>query len=372
MTERAAHAVRVIDTGLAAGAYNIAFDQALIDLHRAGTIPDTLRFLRFTPSALIGRHQILAHEIDIEFCRARGIAIARRITGGGALYLDGDQLGWELVCRRKRFGALSLAAVGERICTAAAVGLTTLGVPVRFRPRNDLEVDGRKIGGTGGFYDGDTLFFQGTFLLGLDSATMFEVLRVPAAKRARRPDASPAARVIGLRDLLGSATPDIAAVRSALSRGLAAELGLELVDDVVGSAESAHAAHLQASELGTWDFIDALPATRGQIHGSATRTTPGGTVHAQVRLHDRGEPCIASVTVSGDFFVTPPRLVFDLEAMLRDQRVAMIESVVAEHFARHRPELLSIDAAVLAEVVREAAVAAVESRVQSECVAAAD
>ena len=43
----------------------------------------------------------------------------------------------------------------RRICEAAALGLNKLGVPARYRPRNDLEVDGRKISGTGGFFDGD-------------------------------------------------------------------------------------------------------------------------------------------------------------------------------------------------------------------------
>ncbi len=51
---------RVIDTGLRAGRANIAFDQALIEAHKAGEIPDTVRFLTFPPSALVGRHQSLS------------------------------------------------------------------------------------------------------------------------------------------------------------------------------------------------------------------------------------------------------------------------------------------------------------------------
>ncbi|MBI3371675.1 MAG: lipoate--protein ligase family protein, partial [Betaproteobacteria bacterium] len=79
---------RVIDTGVRNGRTQIAFDQALIELHREGRVPDTVRFLRFEPSALVGRHQAIGQELKLDFCRANGVALVRRITGGGAIYLD--------------------------------------------------------------------------------------------------------------------------------------------------------------------------------------------------------------------------------------------------------------------------------------------
>ncbi len=56
---------RVIDTGLRDGRMNIAFDQAMIEAHKEGDIPDTIRFLRFPPTALLGRHQALGREIRL-------------------------------------------------------------------------------------------------------------------------------------------------------------------------------------------------------------------------------------------------------------------------------------------------------------------
>ena len=84
---------RVVDTGVLEGRFNIAIDQAMIEEHQAGRIPDTFRFMRFPPTALIGRHQALRQEVDVDHCRAHGIGIVRRITGGGAIYLDEGQLG---------------------------------------------------------------------------------------------------------------------------------------------------------------------------------------------------------------------------------------------------------------------------------------
>ena len=190
--------VRVIDTGLRPARWNIAFDQALIELHRDGRIPDTIRFLRFPRSALVGRHQALAREIHLDWCRANGVEIARRITGGGAIWFEPAHLGWELVLPRSALGP-SLDAAAERICEAAAAGLRRLGLDAAFRPRNDIEVGGRKISGTGGFFDGGTLFYQGTVLCDLDLEAMAGALVLPVEKLGRRGLAALAERVTTVR-----------------------------------------------------------------------------------------------------------------------------------------------------------------------------
>ena len=134
---------RIIDTGVREGRANIAFDAALIEARQDGLVPDTIRFLRFPPTALIGRHQDLSREVDLDFCNDHGVGLVRRITGGGAIYLDESQLGWELVFERSALGVATLPEVTEKICDAIASGLSRLGVDARFRPRNDNEVDGR-------------------------------------------------------------------------------------------------------------------------------------------------------------------------------------------------------------------------------------
>lgn len=60
--------VRVIDTGIRRGRENVAFDQALIEARNEGRVPETIRFLRFRPSALVGLHQILSHEVRLFYC----------------------------------------------------------------------------------------------------------------------------------------------------------------------------------------------------------------------------------------------------------------------------------------------------------------
>ncbi len=115
---------RVIDTGVRDGRAQIAFDEALIELHREARSPDTIRFLRFPPTVLIGRHQAVSHEVRLDHVRGNGIGLVRRITGGGAIYLDEGQVGWEIVLSRKRLPMPALGDYTRAICEAVARGLS--------------------------------------------------------------------------------------------------------------------------------------------------------------------------------------------------------------------------------------------------------
>jgi lipoate-protein ligase A len=106
--------------------------------------------------------------------------------------------------------------VTRRICEAFALGLNKLGVPARYRPRNDLEVDGRKISGTGGFFDGSLIFYQGTLLIDFDASRIAACLNVPAEKLAKRELDSATKRVITMREVLGDKLPDLKAIYDGL------------------------------------------------------------------------------------------------------------------------------------------------------------
>ncbi|MDP6951248.1 MAG: lipoate--protein ligase family protein, partial [Alphaproteobacteria bacterium] len=325
---------RVIDTGLRGARENIAFDQALIDARAQGDIPDTIRFLRFRESALVGIHQVLSHEVRLDHCHEHGIEVARRITGGGGLYLDTGQLGWELVFDRKTLGLKRLDEITRRICEAAALGLSKLGVEAHFRPRNDIEVDGRKISGTGGVFDGDVVFFQGTLLVDFDVERMIAALKVPVDKLARHDAASVRQRVTCLRELLGDTLPDQDALQQALLDGFAEDLGIAPAWSETTAAEEALACTLHDEEIGGDDFVamrDVPEAGDGVVSASLTRRA--GTLRADIRLEGSHDERIREVLLTGDAFVSPTRTLYDLEAALRGVAAANAGDAVEAFFA---------------------------------------
>ncbi len=337
---------RVVDAGVREGRFNIALDQAMIECHQAGLVPDSIRFIHFPPTALVGRHQELGTELDLDYCRAHDIAVGRRITGGGAIYLDEGQLGWALVFARRTLGSAALGDVAQAICEAVAVGLGRFGLDARYRPRNDIEVGGRKVSGTGGFYDGDTLIYQGTVLVELNPDRMLGALRVPCAKLAKRGLDSAAQRVVTLRELLGERTPTMAELEAALLDGFRERLGLVAHRGALSRDEEELARRLHATQMGRDDFvaeIDGPPAGGPVLTG--THTSPGGTITSYLRLEGAGGSRIGQVLITGDFFVAPPRLVFDLEAFLRGTEVAALGLTVDAFFSSHPVGALSVTSA---------------------------
>lgn len=336
-------AFRVIDTGVRNGRANIAFDEALIELHRAGATPDTVRFLRFEPTALVGRHQAIGRELRLDHIRANGIGVARRITGGGAIYFDTGILGWELVLSRKRLALAGLAEYARRICESAADGLArAFAIPARYRPRNDIEVDGRKVSGTGGFFDGDTLFYQGTVLIDVEPERVMACLNVPRAKLEKRALDRPEARIVTLAELLGRA-PAAEAVEAALLDGLARGLGLAFERAEATPEEEALAERLYRTSIGTDAFVYEIDEPDGADVLTGATTGAGGTVACHLRIDGpAGAARIREALLTGDFFVTPPRLVMDLEAHLRGVPVAEAGAAAEAFFAGHRPQMLSV------------------------------
>ena len=336
---------RVIDTGVREGRANIAFDPALIELRQQDKVPDTIRFMRFPPTALIGRHQDLSREIDLDYCESNGIGTVRRVTGGGAIYLDEGQLGWELVFHRASLGIANLPDLAAAICNAAAAGLRELGVKAKFRPRNDIEVDGRKISGTGGFFDGDILIYQGTVLIDMNAAQMVRALNIPAAKVAKHDLDSAEDRVVTLKELLGDDLPDMETIKAAMVRGFASVLGISAENGEITEAEETLAQQDVDEEIGGDEFlreIDNPGGTDQLLEGSYTG--PGGTINAYVKLEGPTLGILQRALVTGDFFVTPPRVVFDLEAALVGTRLEYVAATITRFFEETDIGMLSVSA----------------------------
>ena len=350
---------RIIDTGVREGRSNIAFDAALIELRQQDSIPDTIRFLSFPPTALIGRHQDLSREINLDYCAEQGVGTVRRITGGGAIYLDEGQLGWELVFHRSALGVAALPDLTKKICDAAAAGLSKLGIDARFRPRNDIEVDGRKISGTGGFFDGDVLIYQGTVLVDLNPQHMVNALRIPESKLAKRELDSAAQRVVTLKQLLRNDTPDLAAIKDALIAGFCEGFGIEAGWGGITDAEEALAKRHFDEEIGTDEFVAEIndPSSQDEVF-AGSHTGAGGTIDAFIKLEGPTRAVLQRVLVSGDFFVTPPRVVFDLEAHLGGTRLDELDGAVESFFETTAVDTLSVAPGDFLAAIRNAVAAA--------------
>src|SRR5512136_2581619 len=222
---------RLLDTGPRSGAENMALDEVLLELKAGERIPHALRFLQFSnPTVLVGHHQSVEEEVRLDYCRAHGIDLNRRLTGGGALYWGKNELGWEIYISKKDPRIPSrIEDLYRKMGEAAALGLRHLGIHAYFRPRNDIEIQGRKISGTGGTELSGAILFQGTLLVDFDVDEMLRSLRIPTEKLQDKEIESVKERVTCLKRELGR-TPPMQTIKWALAKGFQEAFGVRFED----------------------------------------------------------------------------------------------------------------------------------------------
>jgi len=331
---------RIIDTGLRPAAENMALNRALLEARQADEIPSTLRFLRFKPCALLGFHQSAEQELNLDYCADNGIEVQRRITGGGAIYFDETQIGWELYLHKRDLGTADMTQISRRICEAAARGMSSLGVDAKFRPRNDIEVDGKKISGTGGAFDGDALMYQGTLLIQFDVEKMLRVLRIPAEKLSDKAIASARERVVNLAELIGR-VPDMEEVKAALADAFAREFGVAFEAGGLTDVElKRYDAALAEMDHPDWVAMLSRPAADMPLLEAGQKFS-GGLLRVRV-AYDRKMQRIKQVWLTGDVFVSPKRVIADLESALRDTAAEQLKHKVHDFFAQREVDMLTL------------------------------
>jgi lipoate-protein ligase A len=328
---------RVLDTGVNDAATNMCLDRAILEARSKDLVPDTLRFLMFSPPAvLIGYHQSVEQEVRVDYCRAHGIDINRRITGGGAIFFDETQIGWELIAGKDSMHG-DMITLSESLCQGVIEALATFGVEARFRPVNDVEVAGRKISGTGGTESDGALLFQGTLLVDFDVETMLRSLRIPTEKLRDKEVGSVRERVTCLNWLLGS-TPDNATIKGALVEGFETALGIETRPaDLTPWERDFLTTNLASFQSDEWVHRIRRPLRDDRFLYSVHKA-PGGLIRTSILLDDaRG--VIKYAMLTGDFFAFPESTVLDLEAALKNCPVVRVEDRITGFFEERRPEM---------------------------------
>lgn len=328
---------RLLGTGVRTAAENMALDEVILTARSRDLVPDTLRFLQFgPPCVLVGYHQDVDQEVRVDWCKEHGVEINRRITGGGALFWDRTQIGWEIIASKNHPSIpSSLEDLYGKLCHAVVIALHALGVDARFRPRNDIEVRGRKISGTGGTDLDGAFLFQGTLLVDFDVNSMLRALRIPTEKLKDKEIESVKDRVTCLAWELGSA-PAAPEIKATLAAAFENVLGVRLVPGGLTPAEmDLLARRLPYFKSSDWiRKIRQKPRSRFELR--SMRKTKGGLIRVALVVDARTSR-VTSAFITGDFFAHPKRAIYDLEAHLKNARAdaRILAHLVEEFFGRN-------------------------------------
>jgi len=332
---------RLLDTGRLTAAENMAFDEALLEARAKGDSPNSVRFLQFSPPAvLLGYYQCLEQEVRVDFCKFAGIDINRRITGGGTIFFDESQIGWEVVSD-KNFFNISIAnpQFFAQLSEPLIYVLNKLGINACFRPRNDIEVNGRKISGTGGTEQDNAFLFQGTLLVDFDINTMLQALRIPIEKLKAREIESAKERVTCLKWEINH-VPETKELKKILKEGFERIFKIKLVEGRLTQLEQTLLREkIKKFRSKDWICRIKLPKEEQPILCSSYKTR-GGIIKTALMFNLRYNR-IQSAFIMGDFFVYPKRIILDIEAMLKDIPADMdlIREIIMEFFKRNQPQI---------------------------------
>jgi lipoate-protein ligase A len=312
--------------------------------------------LQFSPRCtLVGYHQAVEQEIRVSYCEEHTIDINRRLTGGGGLFWDESQLGWEVYSSKDdpRFPH-GVEPLYELLCQGTIRGLDKLGVHAAFRPANDIEVDGRKISGTGGTSLDNAFLFQGSLLVDFDVDTMLRALRIPTEKLKDKEVESVRERVTCLAWELGAA-PSLDQIKAALAEGFSEVLGVQFEPGPLTAYEAEMLAqrlpYFQSEE---WIYGVRRPLVqRNELR--ALYKSPGGLIRVSLLVNAQARR-IREAFITGDFFAYPRRAIFDLEARLKGvpADVEAVRGVVEEFFAGEEIEIPGVTATDVICTLQEA------------------
>ncbi len=349
---------RLLDTGVLTGAENMALDDVMLECRSEKETPNTIRFLQFNPSAvLVGYHQSVEQEVRTIFCQEKGIDINRRITGGGTILFTPSCLGWEVFADKSTPRIQDLRKDLDRlagiVCKGTIAGLKELGIDAEFRPKNDIEVKGRKISGTGGTQRGDSFMYQGTLLVDFDVELMLRALRIPVEKLKDKEIESVKERVTCLKWEMGH-VPPMDEIKSALSAGFEEVLDMSLEPHgLYPCEETLYQERQRYYQSDEWVYLVRRPAETGG-HVNAMRKTPGGLVRVSASIDVLGG-FIVSCFITGDFQAFPQRAIMDLEARLKNVSTdeETIRNIILSFFEDSGANIVGVEPEDIVQLILE-------------------
>lgn len=298
--------MRYLNLGIVSSEQSQAVYHALAEAAHPGDPPTLVTVSPERPYVCVGYHQVASREIDRAYCEARGIPVGRRMVGGGAVWLDRDQIFWHLILPGVH-GPVD--ALYERFLAAPVNAYRKMGIDAHRRPVNDIVVGARKIGGTGASTIGDVTVIVGSLMMDFDTAAMARVLKVPSEKFRDKMVAGLNDYMTTVRRELGSRAPSRETATKILVDEFSAVLGEPLVPGTL-SFEEDELTCRYARRLFDPDFVyrnegwirPGVKIREGVRLMEGVHKAPGGLI--RIIWRDR-EGLIDDVVLSGDFFVEP-------------------------------------------------------------------
>jgi lipoate-protein ligase A len=247
------HDWQLIHTAPQSPTLHMALDDVLTHEVGAGRRPPTLRIWEWaSPAVVIGRFQSLRNEVDMDAAQRHGIEVVRRISGGGAMFIEpGNTITYSIYAPLSLIKDMSFQQAYAFMDAWVIEALGELGIKAWYQPLNDITSEGGKIAGAAQAHRGGAVLHHVTMAYDIDATKMLDVLRIGREKLSDKGITSAAKRVDPLRSQTG--LPREAVIQRMIDtfRRL-----YGLADDALRADELAQAQALALSRFGSAAWLN--------------------------------------------------------------------------------------------------------------------
>ncbi|MBX3142374.1 MAG: lipoate--protein ligase family protein [Trueperaceae bacterium] len=234
----------------------MALDEALTLAVAKGERAPTLRIWEWAANAVVlGRFQSVRNEVDPVGAERHGMNVVRRITGGGAMFVEPQNaITYSVYAPETLVKGMSFIDSYAFMDAWVIKGLRSLGVEAEYKPINDISSAAGKIGGAAQTRRLGAVLHHVTMAYDMEPAKMLEVLRIGREKLSDKGSVSANKRVTPLRQQTQMPRLDVIA---ALTGTFTAAYGATV--DAVTATEAAEAERLVREKFETDEWLYVLP-----------------------------------------------------------------------------------------------------------------
>ncbi|RJR51794.1 MAG: hypothetical protein C4576_03355 [Desulfobacteraceae bacterium] len=261
-----------------------------------------LHLYTFVPSVIVGKYQDIEAALRLERCKARGIEFNRRSTGGGTVIMGPEivALGLGINVDYPGLRNSGVSGVFQSMGEVLSKALDRIGVSSRFRAKNDLEVDGKKIAGLSAAAEtGKSLLFHTSFLVDFDVELMTDIMNTPLVKLSDKGYNCFSRRMTTLREEVGRDV-SVSTAMDIIQTAFEEQFGISFERDEPDEWEKSTIDRFIRKRYTNpeWIFSHKHPRSRMGVGRLKTR---GGLLEVYLSLSGGS---IENVVITGDFFST--------------------------------------------------------------------
>jgi len=250
--------------------FNLAMDEAIAKTNLGeNNALNTIRFWRSQRAVVIGRFQCVHREVDLAYCEDKGISIARRFTGGGAVFHDLGNLNFALRLHQSHsYVPRGLKELYHTFIGRVTQSLVSLNIPAKFDPMgSSIRINGRKISGTAGWIKGGISFIHGTLLVNADLDMLQRCLTPPERQQVYLRDKTRIRCMDSIHDTVTNISlevencPTSDEIQAAITKTLEEMTGVEVAEGNPTKSENDAAQALYHSQYTQPSWNLGTPAT---------------------------------------------------------------------------------------------------------------